>query len=406
MVAASSKTLVLSGYYGYRNSGDEAVLQSILSALEHEGQAAGMKITPVVLSIDPEWTSRTYGVKSVHRMKLAEVRNAIKNSDGLISGGGSLLQDATGLGSIPYYLGVIKIAQWLGKPTFIYAQGVGPVRRKLFRPFIASVFRRCEYISVRDPESAELVRSMGIRKGDVQVVPDPVMGIVLPEKETDPAGAADLQNGLDVESLAGLEPNPHAEGGGFSNAPDSGELPVVGVSVRLWNSERTELAKLAEGLASLSRRVPVHIRFLPFHFPGDDEASRFVMERLGNVAEHGSTVSIAAETEHPYEMLREVSRCRLLVGMRLHSLIYAASQEVPLLGVSYDPKIDHFMGRLGSVPVGTTEELDPRIVASQAERLLLEGGVWRKSHAPKISELKREARIPAQRIVELLQSKG
>lgn len=377
MVAASSKTLVLSGYYGYRNSGDEAVLQSILSALEHEGQAAGMKITPVVLSIDPEWTSRTYGVKSVHRMKLAEVRNAIKNSDGLISGGGSLLQDATGLGSIPYYLGIIKIAQWLGKPTFIYAQGVGPVRRKLFRPFIASVFRRCEYISVRDPESAELVRSMGIRKGDVQVVPDPVMGIVLPEKETVPAGAA-----------------------------DSGELPVVGVSVRLWNSERTELAKLAEGLASLSRRVPVHIRFLPFHFPGDDEASRFVMERLGNLAEHGNTVSIAAETEHPYEMLREVSRCRLLVGMRLHSLIYAASQEVPLLGVSYDPKIDHFMGRLGSVPVGTAEELDPRIVASQAERLLLEGGVWRKSHAPKISELKREARIPAQRIVELLQSKG
>lgn len=377
MVAASSKTLVLSGYYGYRNSGDEAVLQSILSALEHEGQAAGMKITPVVLSIDPEWTSRTYGVKAVHRMKLAEVRNAIKNSDGLISGGGSLLQDATGLGSIPYYLGIIKIAQWLGKPTFIYAQGVGPVRRKLFRPFIASVFRRCEYISVRDGESAELLSSMGIRKGDVQVVSDPVMGIVLPEKDSVPAGAA-----------------------------DSGELPVVGVSVRLWNSERTELAKLAEGLASLSRRVPVHIRFLPFHFPGDDEASRFVMERLGNVAEHGSTVSIAAETEHPYEMLREVSRCRLLVGMRLHSLIYAASQEVPLLGVSYDPKIDQFMGRLGSVPVGTTEELDPRIVASQAERLLLEGAVWRKSHAPKISELKREARIPAQRIVELLQSKG
>ncbi len=382
MVAASSKTIVLSGYYGYRNSGDEAVLQSILSALEQEGRAAGTEIIPVVLSVDPEWTSRTYGVKAVHRMKLTEVRNAIKNSDGLISGGGSLLQDATGLGSIPYYLGIIKIAQWMGKPTFIYAQGVGPVRRKLFRPVIASVFRRCEYISVRDVESAELLRSMGIRKDDVHVVPDPVMGMALPEGGDPQAGT------------------------GSPDSSDSGKLPVVGVSVRFWNAERTELAKLAEGLASLSRRIPVHIRFLPFHFPGDDEASRFVMDRLGNVAEHGSTVSIAAETEHPYEMLREVSRCRLLVGMRLHSLIYAASQEVPLLGVSYDPKIDHFLGRLGSVPVGTAEELDPRIVASQAERLLLEDGVWRKSHAPKISELKREARIPAQRIVELLESKG
>lgn len=392
MVAASSQTIVLSGYYGYRNSGDEAVLQSILSALEEESFTAGISVTPVVLSIDPEWTSRTYGVQSVHRMKLAEVRNAIKKSDGLISGGGSLLQDATGLGSIPYYLGILKIAQWLGKPTFVYAQGIGPVRRKLFRPAIASVFRRCEYISVRDIESAELLRSMGIRKEAVQVVPDPVMGLALPE-----AGAARAVTG------GGAAADAESPNGGESGGE---ELPVVGVSVRFWNSERTELAKLAEGLASLCRRKPVHIRFLPFHVPGDDEASRFVMERLGNVAEHGSAVSIAAETEHPYEMLREVSRCRLLIGMRLHSLIYAASQEVPLLGVSYDPKIDHFLGRLGSVPVGTTEELDPRIVASQAERLLLEGDVWRTAHAPKISELKREARTPARRIVEFLGSKG
>ncbi|MCK8489075.1 polysaccharide pyruvyl transferase CsaB [Paenibacillus sp. MBLB2552] len=379
MVATTAKTLVLSGYYGFRNSGDEAVLQSILLALEEEGLTTGVDIKPIVLSIDPEWTSRTYGVESVHRMKLGEVRKAIKSSDGLISGGGSLLQDATGIKSIPYYLGVIKLAQWLGKPTFVYAQGIGPVNRKLFRPLIASVFRRCDYISVRDTESASLLRDMGLRGKDaVQVVPDPVMGLAL------------------WEHVAGPEGN--GGGSGDSNS----ELPVVGVSVRFWNEARTELTQLAEGLSLLCRRKPVHIRFLPFHFPGDDEASRFVMERLGNVAERGCTVSIAPETEHPQDMLREVSRCSLLVGMRLHSLIYAASQNVPLLGVSYDPKIDHFLGRIGSVPVGTAEELDPRILAAEGERLLQEAGTWRKSHAAQIAELKREARVPARRIVEFL----
>lgn len=375
MVSETVKTIVVSGYYGFRNSGDEAVLQSILSALAEEGRAAGITIEPVVLSIDPDWTSRTYGVKAVHRMKLAEVRNAIKNSDGLISGGGSLLQDATGLGSIPYYLGILKLAQWMGKPTFIYAQGIGPVNRKLFRPFIASVFRRCDYISVRDSESASLLHSMGIARGGIQVVPDPVMGMALPE------GAA-------VVGTTG-----------------GAELPVVGVSVRFWNADRSELAKLAEGLASLCRRCAVHIRFLPFHVPGDDEASRFVIEQMGNVAEHGCTVSIAAATEHPYEMLREVSRCRLLIGMRLHSLIYAASLEVPLLGISYDPKIDQFLGRLASVPVGSSAELDPRIVASQAERLLTEGEAWRSAQASRIDELKRESREPAKRIVEFVRSR-
>jgi polysaccharide pyruvyl transferase WcaK-like protein len=113
--------LVLSGYYGFRNSGDEAVLKSILAALEAAGQEQGIKVEPIVLSGDPEWTSRQYGVESVNRMKLAEIRKALKSSDGLISGGGSLLQDATGLGSIPYYLGIMALARWCGKPTFVYA---------------------------------------------------------------------------------------------------------------------------------------------------------------------------------------------------------------------------------------------------------------------------------------------
>lgn len=406
MVAATTKTIVLSGYYGFRNSGDEAVLQSILLALQEEGLTSGVDIKPVVLSIDPEWTSRTYGVEAVHRMKPGEVRKAIKNSDGLISGGGSLLQDATGIKSIPYYLGVIKLAQWLGKPTFIYAQGIGPVNRKLFRPLIAAVFRRCDYISVRDSESAGLLREMGIRgKNAIQVVPDPVLGLPLPEsgKPADSAKADD-----DAEPGAYAIPDTAQAGSSADPAPAAGtDLPVVGVSVRYWNEERTELAQLAEGLSLLCRRKPVHLRFLPFHFPGDDEASRFVMERLGNdVAERGCTVSIAAETKHPQDMLREVSRCSLLVGMRLHSLIYAASQNVPLLGVSYDPKIDQFLGRLGSVPVGTAKELDPRILAAEGERLLQEAGAWRKGHAALIAELKREARVPARRIVEFLRSEG
>lgn len=378
MVATSTQTIVISGYYGFRNSGDEAVLKSILTSLEEEGLAAGVQIEPVVLSIDPEWTSRTYGVKSVHRMKLGEVRNAIKNSNGLISGGGSLLQDATGAKSIPYYLGVIKLAQWMRKPTFVYAQGIGPVNRKLYHRFISSVFRRCKYISVRDVESAELLRSMGIQGDNIQVVPDPVMGLELPKGS---------EESLRKELSAGA-------------------LPIIGVSVRYWNPERTELTELAEGLRLLSLRTPVHIRFLPFHFPGDDEVSRYVMGLIGDVKGNGSRVSIASEVEHPQDMLREVSRCSLLIGMRLHSLIYAASQNVPMLGISYDPKIDHFLGRIGSIPVGTSQELDPHTVVEQGEELLSEGETWRSAHATQIAELKAESRIPARSIIEYLRSKG
>ncbi|KIL36738.1 polysaccharide pyruvyl transferase [Cohnella kolymensis] len=360
--------MVISGYYGFRNSGDEAVLKSILTALEESALQTGVTVEPVVLSADPEWTARQYGVEAVHRMKLAEVRQALSSSDGLISGGGSLLQDATGLGSIPYYLGIMEMARWAGKPTFVYAQGIGPVNRKLFQPFISRAFRRAAYLSVRDDESAQLLRRYGVGADRIDVVPDPVMGLPL-------GGAADVA--------------PPAAG---EDTP-----PVVGVSVRFWRSDRADLDRTAAALEALAGRHRVRLRFLPFHQGSDEDASRYVMERLGAAA---GLAELAPSHEDPQLMLREVSRCALLIGMRLHSLIYAANRRVPLLGISYDPKIDQFLHRLGQRPAGTTESIDPHFFAEDAVHLLNHPDQWHESTDSAITRLKQEAIRPAQQIIQ------
>lgn len=378
-MVTTPKKIVISGYYGFHNSGDEAVLQSILNALQKQSQALGISIEPIVLSIDPEWTSATYGVKSVHRMKLVEVRQAIYESAGLISGGGSLLQDVTGSKSIPYYLGIIKLAQWMGRPTFIYAQGIGPVNRKLFHPLIKSVFRKCTYISVRDEQSRELLLSMGLERKNVEVVPDPVMGLSLPEDTDASTQSSQLSN----------------------------SLPVIGISVRYWEQDRKELDSLAQGLIKANREVPLHLRFLPFHTPSDNEASRYMMDKLkGSITEHGGQVSICEDAIHPQQMLREVGQCDVLIGMRLHSLIYAAGRRVPLIGISYDPKIDHFLDRVQCHPVGATDTLDAEHVAAEIVHLLNTGQEWRAARADVISKLIQEAEAPAQQIVEYFHHKG
>ncbi|MEK4292787.1 MULTISPECIES: polysaccharide pyruvyl transferase CsaB [unclassified Paenibacillus] len=378
-MVATPKKIVISGYYGFRNSGDEAVLQSILIALQKQSQALGISIEPIVLSIDPEWTSATYGVKSVHRMKLVEVRQAIYESAGLISGGGSLLQDVTGSKSIPYYLGIIKLAQWMGRPTFIYAQGIGPVNRKLFHPLIKSVFRKCTYISVRDEQSRELLLSMGLEQKKIEVVPDPVMGLSLPEDTDATTQSSEL----------------------------SDSLPVIGISVRFWEQDRRELEALAQGLIKANREVPLHLRFLPFHTPSDNEASRYMMEKLkGIIIEHGGQISICEDAIHPQHMLREVGQCDVLIGMRLHSLIYAAGRRVPLIGISYDPKIDHFLDRIQCYPVGATNTLDAEHVAAEIVHLLNTGQEWRAAREDVISKLIQEAEAPARQIVEYFHHKG
>ncbi|WP_310550771.1 polysaccharide pyruvyl transferase CsaB [Paenibacillus glufosinatiresistens] len=380
-MVAPAYQVVLSGYYGYRNSGDEAVLQSILIALDRWSRELGVQIVPVVLSGDPAWTTAAYGVRAVPRMSLGEVRRAIAESDALISGGGSLLQDVTGAKSIPYYLGVIKLAQMLGKPSFVYAQGIGPVNRKWFYPMIRSVFRRCKLISVRDEQSRALLLSMGLRAEDVQVVPDPVMGLKLPGEE---------------------------DGGGLSRVlPSEETLPCIGVSVRFWEKDRRELDAIADGLRQACQSRPLHIRFLPFHVPSDIEASRYCMERLGEVPmASGGSVSIAEPDDRPQSMLREVGECSLLLGMRLHSLIYAAGRRVPVIGISYDPKIDHFLSRLDVKPVGTTESLDADLLGEEVLRLLEHGTEWLVEREERIAALVREAEAPARYIVDYFRRKG
>ncbi|WP_458124320.1 polysaccharide pyruvyl transferase CsaB [Paenibacillus sp. Z3-2] len=393
MVTTSQK-LVISGYYGFRNSGDEAVLKSILTALEEESQRSNVTIEPIVLSGDPEWTTSMYGVRSVHRMKLKEVREALKESDGLISGGGSLLQDATGLKSIPYYLGVIKLAQWLKKPTFIYAQGIGPVKRNIFNPMIKSVFKACTYVSVRDEQSADYLRGLGLQWNQIHVVPDPVMGLPLPEAKVERGANA-------VSANAATQTNrvePSSEG--------HTRLPVIGISVRFWESDRKELTAIAAGLKKLCSKRAVHLRFLPFHLPNDEQASRFLMEMLGDVTSKGSEISITPDLTDPQLMLEEVSKCDLVIGMRLHSLIYAASQYVPPVGISYDPKIDQFLLRLDSEPAGSTDTLDGDKLAKTVVGLLDQRSQWLKEHEEGITQLKQEARVPAQQIINYLGRKG
>lgn len=367
------RRIVISGYYGFYNSGDEAVLKSILLALEEEGKAQGVQIQPIVLSGDPDWTSRMYGVEAVRRMHPGDLWKALKGSDGLISGGGSLLQDVTGAKTIPYYTGVMKLAQLLGKPTFAYSQGIGPVIRRWMDPMIRGVMKQSAYVSVRDEESAALLGRIGVPSDRIDVVPDPVMGLPLP------AGS----------SAAG-------------QASDPAAAPLVGVSLRPWRSDGADLERAADALVALSKRMPVRLRFLPFHTPSDTVASEQVLERLRGRLGDGSTAELAAPSDDPQQMLLAVSKCDALLGMRLHALIYAAGQMVPMLGLSYDPKIDQFLNRLGLKAIGTTEQLDADAFAEAACSLLDDKASWQAKHKPAIELLKQQSQKPAQQIVHLL----
>ncbi len=367
-----ARTIVVSGYYGFNNSGDEAVLHAIVAALRDEAKAAGASAPRiVVLSGDPAETVRLHGVEAAHRMRPLAVLGALRRADALISGGGSLLQDVTSAKSVLYYLAVLRLARWLRVPTFVYAQGVGPIRdRSRFGPMIRTAFEASRYVSVRDEESKALVASFGVAPERIDVVPDPVMGMGLSLAPTAPPEAGDVAS------------------------------PRIGVSVRFWREDRSELARIAAALELvLEERPDAKIALLPFHLPSDKLASEFVADRLREAGYGPDRVSVHGGAAHPSDMLREVARCELLVGMRLHSLIYAATAGVPPIAVSYDPKIDQFMRRLGEAPVGDTDGLDADALASAVLGRLEDGKTaWYGEKRAAIEEMQQNSRAPAQQI--------
>ena len=160
---------VISGYYGYDNLGDDAILYAIsrqLSALEPP-----VRLT--VLSQRPAETAACYGLRAVSRFSPIAVLRAIRKSDLLISGGGSLLQDRTSTRSVRYYLGVIRLAQLLRKPVFLYANGIGPLSREKNRRRVCKCIDSCSGVTLRDSDSLLELRTLGVTRQDILVTADP-----------------------------------------------------------------------------------------------------------------------------------------------------------------------------------------------------------------------------------------
>lgn len=309
--------IVLSGYYGFDNVGDDAILLSIIQALKKWEN--DIEIT--VLSNNPTATEQTYGVKAVNRWKMKEIHQLLKTADGLISGGGSLMQDQTGMKTIPYYAGVIQIAKWLKKPVFVYAQGMGPINHSLSKLIVRKTFNKVEQITVRDKASQTLLTEIGVRN-ETKIVPDPVMGL----------NGGDFHcEWLDQESLT-------AES-------------YISVSVRDWPSTIAYKEKIAHSLDQLVRQGE-QIVFLPMHGEHDLKTSQEVaalMQEKSLIAP--SDLSIE-------EKIAVIGQSQLLIGMRLHSLIFSAIYATPFIAISYDPKIDAFADIVDQPVIGHVEKDD------------------------------------------------
>jgi polysaccharide pyruvyl transferase CsaB len=180
------KRFVLSGYFGFKNFGDEAILSVLVNKLKEHNH----RIT--IISSDPQYTlSKFKHIRSVYTFKLSDIAAAIMKSDCLISGGGSLLQDTTSLKSLIYYLLIIFLGLFFRKQVIIFAQGIGPIKNPIGQFLTKTLLKHCNYVSVRDIKSYELLKEWGINS---DLLCDPVFSTKIPEVKKEPTVAVQLRD--------------------------------------------------------------------------------------------------------------------------------------------------------------------------------------------------------------------
>jgi len=319
---------LVSGYYGEKNVGDEAILAGILQEIERRDPEARF----TVLSFDPddtEWRhcapGRILEALPVSLRSPLRLRAALRASDLLISGGGGFLHEADfavhrrsfllrdgKLRPVPYFLSVVLMARAERVPVMWYAQGLGPLHTRTAWTLVGTAGSASQIVTWRDRESARMAYKAGVRARLQAVVPDPAYAIQPASREQA------------IEWLT------------FAGVPRGARC--LAVCPRYWMRRRGYLENLGEALETVRGPLGLEVVFISFHEVQDFPVCESLCERAG-LAGHSYVLTPAAS---PSLLAAVLGAADMVVAMRLHSGILSSVAGTPAIVIDYDPKTRAF----------------------------------------------------------------
>lgn len=288
--------VVLAGYFGFGNLGDELLASASIDFLVESGVDRN-KIA--ILSADPDGSEKKFGVKAFDRWSLRTVSSVLSSADSMLFAGGGLFQDSTSIRSIIYYWGLSLMASCYSCKPWAVGQSVGPLRSAVSKILTRSAFRRCVHISARDESSQRLLAEQGLVSS---LMPDIVLGLKPHYVETFPDGPVMInirpigKSGTGCKAVAAVARKLHSEG-----------VKLKGIALSLDDAD-----EFARSIADLS--IP--------------EMEINIIESVEDFSRHANG-------------------CAAAVGMRLHFGVLCYSSGVKCLLCPYDPKVSAFAGAYG-----------------------------------------------------------
>ena len=331
--------VLITGYYGLGNIGDEAILAGMITSL-------GKYIEDLHISVitnNPEETRTLHNVKTVQQSfkkgtphfvrsaifegEFAAVRREIKNCDIFILGGGSLLQDLR-IYYLPVLLSLVRLAQRYGKKTVVYGIGAGPIDTYFGRKLCRTVLNKTDLVTVRDSMSKEVLEKCGVR--DVVRTADPAFGIEIPDSAVLGTYLASLNINNGDRYIATTAYNWLHDSDLSRNAVEEAQD---------LRNRRESLAGLFDSIIGERNQKMLFVPTVKV----DHEGYMIIRDLMST----SGKAKVLEYNPHFNAVFAALSGADILAGMRLHSLILATMVGVPIVPISYCGKVKSYLELAG-----------------------------------------------------------
>jgi len=338
------KKIFIFGYYGFDNAGDDAILETIVRELKKRDEELSIDI----LTYNYERTAQIPGINPISRSKMFSMLNAIRKSDLVISGGGTLMQDITSSRSLYFYLGIIVLAKLLGKKVMFFCNGMGPINKNLNNKLLKLILKKIDFMTLRDEKSMAFLKRLGVAKKAKTCADTAFLMESAERRRID-----------DIMKIEGIDDTKQ----------------VVGISVRKWFNDENTIEVMSRFIDELGKQNKEVVLF-PMMLPDDVEIAEEIQKRSG------TKFKILAGKYTPAEIAGIVGRCESIIGMRLHFLIFGSIFGVPMIGLEYDPRVGAFIESVDQINGGRInkiEKLEFEQLMEQYEMLNEHRAVYKKN---------------------------
>ncbi len=326
-------------FTGSDNTGDEAILYSVISTIKNTDNLIS------IFSFNTKKTESLLKNLSNGNIEIINIRNLkkviqkIMESDILICGGGGIIQDQTSIYNLPFFLLGVLFAKTLKNKIVFYGVGVGPLHDRFSKILTRFVLNKSEVITVRDRKSKEILINCGIKSSLVKVTADPAVSLGKISKKE----AKDLLREQGVNVNKKIMVICLRQWFAFYRL-----IPVKFVKKFNFRTRKDKIKyeyfikEISKFLEYCENKLNFQLVFLPFWKERDNK----VHKEISNLIKNKDNIFIFEKYYNPMEIKGIISIADVVLGMRLHSLIFASTEKKNFLAINYSPKVKNYLDLL------------------------------------------------------------